>query len=145
MENKDFDYDEFLLENAGKDSDCIFLGDSIVPQTTIKELKELLKEKTDDATFADVYCRVWNHFFYYDPAGAYPCAKLGDPDVLPKKEWKRWGYFYDELFRELKKRMEKSGIIETYEKCSVVGHSFVKKYGYEDGDGWWWKSKNVTA
>ena len=114
------------------------MGDDVVPQTTIKELKEFLKEKTDDQTFADVYCRVENYFFYCDPIGGVEGAKEGEPDALPKKEWKRWKYFHAELSREARNRIVKSNIPES---CKWKYLAFFFQYGYVDADGWWFKLK----
>ena len=116
----------------------VFMGDDVVPQTTIKELKELLKEKTDDSTFADVYCRVDNYFFYCDPIGGVEGAKAGEPDALPKKEWKKWMYFYRELLKKAEIRVEKSDIPET---CNTKFLTFFFKYGYVCVNGWWFKLK----
>ena len=116
----------------------ISLGDETVPYKTIKELKELLKEKTDDQTFADVYCRVCDFYFERDVIGDYGTT-ADSPCAISNKEYKKWRYFFDELYRELKKRMEKNNITETYENKCPVGHAFVAKYGYVSNSGWWFK------
>ena len=67
----------------------VFMGDDVVPQTTIKELKELLKEKTDDSTFADVYTVVLTIiFFIVTLSAALKAQKLVSLMPSPRKNGK---------------------------------------------------------
>lgn len=113
----------------------VWKGENVSVET-ISELKKILKQNTDDKTFAEVYCFVSNTFYDFEIIGGDTKAKAGEPYAIPRKEFKKWNYFYDELFRELKKRMEKNNITETYENKCPVGHAFLAKYGYHHFNRW---------
>lgn len=108
------------------------LGDSVISQTEISDLKKLLEEDKSDKTFADVFVRVSNH------AGDIGHDLDDEVNPFPFDIYKQWEDFLcDELLDELKKRTAALGIEENYYKIHHVGHAFVNLFGYVDGSGWW--------
>ncbi len=122
--NKTEDTSEQEEKFSEAESDDLILlpGDDVVPQKTVKEIRQLLREKKDDETLVQVYCRVDNFAITFEPPSLGPYALPDDPFVIPRKEHRQWCYLEEDIFHRINIRVAKSNISDY--------KIFIKKFGY---------------
>ncbi len=124
------DIDEQRVKVIDLDGSILPLpGDDVVPQETTKDIRQLLREKKDNETIVQVYCRVRNFIFIFMPPSLDPPDISEEPLVIPQKEYRQWLYLRKELFFRIKMRVEKQNFPDF--------DSFIEQYGYIDKDGWY--------
>lgn len=145
IEAKDF-YQSFEREEriSAKefftDGTAILVGDPM-PDKSVEQMQLDIASISSTQELVDVYVQVHNKFWYIED-DLYDYEEESEEYIRVKEIVEAWGEIMDLLDKKIMVAAKKEGLLAERQLNSGTVkqlESFMKKYGYKDGDGWWIK------
>ena len=145
IEAKDF-YQSFEQEEriSAKefftDGTAILIGDPM-PDKSVEQMQLDIASISSTQELVDVYVQVHNKFWYIEDA-LYDYEEESEEYIRVKEIVEAWGEMMDLLDKKIMVAAKEEGLLaERQPNSGTVKQleSFMKKYGYKDGGGWWIK------
>ncbi len=145
IEAKDF-YQSFeqeeriLAKEFFSDGTAILIGDPM-PDKSAEQMQLDIASISSTQELVDVYVQVHNKFWYIEDA-LYDYEEESEEYIRVKEIVEAWGEMMDLLDKKIMVAAKEEGLLaERQPNSGTVKQleSFMKKYGYKDGGGWWIK------
>lgn len=145
IEAKDF-YQSFEREEriSAKeffiDGTVILVGDPM-PDKAVEQMQLDIASISSTQELVDVYVQVHNKFWYIED-DMYDYEEESEEYIRVKEIVEAWGEMMDLLDKKIMVAAKEEGLLAERQPNSRTVkqlESFMKKYGYKDGGGWWIK------
>ena len=147
IEAKDF-YQSFGQEESISakefftDGTVILVGNPM-PDKSVEQMQLDIASIGGTQELVDVYVQVHNKFWYIEDA-LYDYEEESEEYIRVKEIVEAWGEMMDLLDKKIMVAAKEEGLLaERQPNSGTVKQleSFMKKYGYKNGGGWWIKSE----
>jgi len=118
----------------------ILSGDPL-PNKTVDEMKEELKNNTTTQELVDAYVNVHNKFWFIED-DLYDYDEGSDEYKRVYDSISQWYQVMKQLDQEIMEKASEEGLLDEMESNSGTTKrlkSFMSRYGYRDASGWWVK------
>ena len=122
------------------DGTAILIGDPM-PDKSVEQMQLDIASISSTQELVDVYVQVHNKFWYIEDA-LYDYEEESEEYIRVKEIVEAWGEMMDLLDKKIMVAAKEEGLLaERQPNSGTVKQleSFMKKYGYKDGGGWWIK------
>ena len=117
------------------------MGSEQIPSTSASDIKEYFKDMTTVQELADAFAITSNKFWWVED-NEYDYEE-GTPEYIEASaithEWCELMKSYENKFFEI---IRSEGVEIPPTGRIIVLAPFMKRYGYDDGNGWWIKNPN---
>ena len=112
-----------------------------MPDKSLEQMQLDIASISSTQELVDVYVQVHNKFWYIED-DLYDYEEESEEYIRVKEIVEAWGEMLDLLDKKIMVAAKKEGLLAERQLNSGTVkqlESFMKKYGYKDGDGWWIK------